>query len=147
VRVIRRLVAALYLVSATGCSQMVQVPKEDALRQKELKDATVRTRAGEVYTFETATVVGDSLSGTAQERRTVYLEDGETREVVEERSVRVALADVEDLSVRKRSWKRVGLWSLAAAGVAGAIAAAASQNSGSSSGGGSGGGKPPGPGP
>jgi hypothetical protein len=140
-------VAALYLLSATGCSQIVQVPKDDALRQKELKDATVRTRTGDVYFFETASVIGDSLSGTAQERRTVYLEDGDSREVVDERAVRVALTDVEDLSVRKKSWKRVGLWSLAAAGVAGAIAVAASQNSGTSSGGGSGGGKPPGPTP
>lgn len=135
-RVLRLAVAAVWLFTATGCSQVMLVPKSDAMRAGELKNATVRTRSGEVYYFERAAVSADSLCGLAQETRAVYLAGGELQEVTEERQVYLALEDVEQLSVSKRNWKRAGLWALGLAAAAGAIAVAADQNSGDASGGG-----------
>jgi hypothetical protein len=128
--------AAVVLASTTGCSQAMLVPKSDAMRAGELKDATVRTRTGEVYFFEHAAVTADSLSGFAQETRAVYLAGGELQEVTEDRQVHLALADVEQLSVTKRNWKRAGLWALAIAAVAGAIVLVADQSSSDAEGGG-----------
>jgi hypothetical protein len=135
-RVLRLLVAAVWLATATGCSQVMLVPKADAMRAGELKNATVRTRTGEVFFFERAGVSADSLSGFAQETRAVYLAGGELQEVTEERQVYLALADVEQLSVAKRDWKRAGLWALGLAAAAGAIAVVAEQNSNSDTSGG-----------
>jgi hypothetical protein len=140
------LLAGLYLLTATGCSQMVQVPRDQALRDGSLRDATVRTRTGEVYYFDRATASGDSLSGFATAERTVFLEGGEIQTVEEQKEVHLAFGDIEDLSVKKRNWKRAGLWTLAAAGVAGALAVVSNQTSGGGDTGGSGGGKGGGPG-
>ena len=145
-KVFRMLFAGLYLLTATGCSQMVQVPRDQALRDGDLRDATVRTRTGEVYYFDRATASGDSLSGFATAERTVFLEGGEIQTVEEQKEVHLAFSDIEDLSVKKRNWKRAGLWGLAAAGVAGALAVVSNQNSSGGDGGGSGGGKGGGPG-
>lgn len=141
----RMLLAGIYLVTATGCSQMVHVPQTEAISQHTLKDAHVRTKTGEVYQFDTATAANDSLSGFANEERTVFLTGGEIQTVEEQKEVHLAFADIEDLSVKKRNWKRAGLWTLAAAGVAGALAVASGQNNAptgdtGTSGGGKGGG-------
>lgn len=125
----RMLLAGIYLISATGCSQMVQVPQTEAISAKTLKDAHVRTKTGEVYEFDTATAANDSLSGYANEERTMFLEGGEIQTVEEQKHVRLAFSDIEDLKVKKRNWKRAGLWTLAAAGIAGALAVASGQNS------------------
>ena len=141
----RMLLAGIYLISATGCSQMVQLPQSEAASQKNLKDARVRTKTGEVYQFDNATASGDSLSGFANEERTVFLQGGEIQTVEEQKEVHLAFADIEDLSVKKRNWKRAGLWTLAAGALAGALAVASGQNNSptgdtGTSGGGKGGG-------
>lgn len=135
-RFLRAVMAALVLASTTGCSQVTLVPKSDAMRAGELTNATVRTRTGETFYFERATVSADSLSGFAQETRAVYLAGGELEEVTEDRQVHLALADVEQLSVTKRDWKRAGLWALGIAIVAGAIIVVADASSSDASGGG-----------
>ena len=135
-RFLRVVMAALVLAGTTGCSQVALVPKSDAMRAGELTNATVRTRTGETFFFERAAVTADSLSGFAQETRAVYLAGGELQEVTEERQVHLALADVEQLSVTKRDWKRAGLWALGIAAVAGAIAVVADQSSSDASSGG-----------
>jgi hypothetical protein len=130
------------LVPQTGCSRVQQVPREEWVGSGTIDEATVRTRSGEVYYFERASVAADTLHGFAQETRTVFLEGGEVQEVTEAREVHVPVADVEQMTVRRRDWKRGGLWALAAAGIAGAIAVVAGSDD-DVSGGGSGGGKPP----
>jgi hypothetical protein len=142
VRWIRFLVAAAVVISATGCSQVRLLPKADAMREGELEEATVRTRTGEVYFFEHVQVSADSLSGYAQERRTVYLPEGEIREVTEEREVLLALEDVEQITVVKRDWKRAGMWALIVGGVAGGLAITAGQSSGDDNASGGGDGRP-----
>ncbi len=139
----RIILAAGYLVAATGCSQISEVPKSDAMRAGELKNATVRTRTGEVYFFERARVDADSLSGFAQERSTVYLPGGDVTEVTQDRQVYLALADVEQLTVQKRSWGHTGLWALVIGGAAGAVALVASQSNNSKPATGGGDGRPP----
>jgi hypothetical protein len=140
------LLAGIYLITATGCSQMVHVPQTEAISSGTLKDAHVRTKTGETYEFDTATARSDSLSGYATEERTMFLQGGEIQTVEEQKVVHLAFADIEDLSVKKRNWKRAGLWTLAAAGIAGALAIASGQNSppptDSNSGGGKSGGGP-----
>jgi hypothetical protein len=143
-RVFRLLLAAVWLATTTGCSQAQLVAKADAMRAGELKNATVLTRTGETYFFERAAVTADSLSGFAQETRAVYLAGGELQEVTEDRQVYLALADVEQLSVAKRDWKRAGLWALGIAAVAGAIVVIAGQSSNDDASGG-GDGRPPKP--
>lgn len=142
----RMLLAGLYLLTATGCSQMIQVPRDQAMRAGTLRDAHVRTRTGETYYFDRATAGPDSLAGFAIVEKTVFLEGGEIQDVEEQREVHLAYADIEDLAIKKRNWKRAGLWTLAAAGVAGALAVVSNQTSGSNDANASGGGKPGGPG-
>src|SRR5215831_21380271 len=101
---------------------MVQVPQNQAASLGNLRDAHVRTKTGEVYEFDTAKASADSLSGYATEERTVFLAGGEIQTVEEQKEVHLAFADIEDLSVKKRNWKRAGLWTLAAAGIAGTLA-------------------------
>jgi hypothetical protein len=147
VRAFHLLLAGSVLYGAAGCSQIRQVPTQDAFRAREVKDATVRTRTGETYFFEHADVASDTLRGYALEKRTVYLEGGEVQEVTEARRVELALSDVEQLSLKRRNWKKAGLWAIATAGAAGIVAVVSSQNSGGTpTGGGSGGGKGGGPG-
>ncbi|HEV8480877.1 MAG TPA: hypothetical protein VGR66_08780 [Candidatus Eisenbacteria bacterium] len=147
-KVLRMLLAGSFLIATTGCSQMVQVPQNQAASLGTLKDAHVRTKTGEVYQFDLASVRGDSLSGYANEERTVFLEGGEIQTVEEQKAVHLAFADIEELTVKKRNWKRAGLWTLAAGAVAGGLAIASGQNSppsadANSSGGGKGGGPTP----
>jgi hypothetical protein len=135
------------MAAATGCTTIREIPTADAVHLGSLKGATVRTRTGEVYYFEQAHVAADSLSGFAQERRSVFLAGGDVQEVTEEHQVYLALADIEQLTVAKRDWKRAGLWALVIGGGAGAIGVAAAQNSGNSTQSGGGfGGKPGTPG-
>jgi hypothetical protein len=122
---------------------VTQVPREEWTQSGKLDDATIRTRGGEVYYFEHAAFAGDTLRGFAQETRTVFLEGGEVQEVVEAHEVKLAVAEIEQMTVRRRDWKKGGLWALAAAGVAGAIAIVAGSDDDPAGGGGSGGGKPP----
>ncbi len=136
--VFRILLAIAVLAASTGCSQVRTVPMADLSQKGEVRDATVRTKSGEVYYFERARVAADTLSGFAQERRTVYLPGGDVQEVAEEHQVYVPVADVEQLSVKTHSWGRAGLWALTLGGVVGALAfvmGQSSQSSGQSGGG------------
>ena len=146
-KVFRVLAVGIYLITATGCSQMVQVPQNQATSLGTLHDAHVRTKTGEVYQFDSATAAGDSLSGYATEERTMFLAGGEVQTVEEQKEVHLAFADIEDLSVKKRNWKRAGLWALAAGAIAGGLAIASGSSPApagdSSSGGGKGGGPTP----
>jgi hypothetical protein len=129
---LRVVLAAAYLAAAAGCTTIREIPTADAVHLGSLKGATVRTRTGEVYYFDRARVAADTLSGLAQERRSVFLAGGDVQEVTEEHQVYVALADIEQLTVAQRDWKRAGLWALVIGGGAGAIGVAAAQNSGNS---------------
>lgn len=135
-RVLRVLIALAILFSAGGCSQVTMVPKSDAAQARELKNATVRTRTGEVYYFDRAAVSADSLSGFAEETRTVYLTGGEMQEITQDRQVFLALDDVEQITVSKRDWTRAGLWALGIGAAVGVVAVVAAQNSPSDASGG-----------
>jgi len=148
VKVLRVLLAGSLVIATTGCSQMVQVPQNQAASLGTLKDAHVRTKTGEVYEFDVAAVRGDSLSGYANEERTVFLEGGEIQTVEEQKEVHLAFADIEEVKIKKRNWKRAGLWTLAAGAVAGGLAIASGSSTppapdANSSGGGKGGGPTP----
>ena len=144
-RVISLLVGTSLLFSTTGCSQIIQLSTEDVVSQDEIKNITLRTRTGEVYYFEKATVRADSLIGQAQETRTVYLEGGETSEISINRNVVLALDHIEQMQTRKRNYGQTALIVLGALAIAAGIVllASSSGQSDDGEGGGSGGGKPP----
>jgi hypothetical protein len=143
-RFIALLVAVAHLVMVSGCSQVVQIDRDEAVQQSDLKNVTIRTKSGDMLFFENAAVYSDSLRGFAQETKRVYLEGGEVSERVVEREARVALTDIEQLSLRKRNWGKTALLVLGAAAVVGAIVLITSQSDDPvDPGDGSGGGKPP----
>jgi hypothetical protein len=143
-RVISILVAVAHLVMVSGCSQVVQVDRGEVAQSDELKNVTVRTAGGDIYFFEEAVVYSDSLRGLAQETKRVYLEGGEVSERVIELPARIAIEDIEQLSVRQRSWGKTLLLIAGAAAVVGAIVLITSQSDEPTDpGDGSGGGKPP----
>ena len=143
-RILAVLVAVAHLVMVSGCSQVVQLDRGEIADKEELKNVTIRTKSGDIYFFEHADVFSDSLRGHAQETKRVYLEGGEVSERVIELDTRVALTDIEQLSVQKRSWGKTLLLVAGAAAVVGAIVLITSQSEDPvDPGDGSGGGKPP----
>jgi hypothetical protein len=151
-RFIAVLVAFAHLVMVSGCSQVVQLERDEVAQKGDLKNVTIRTKSGNIFYFENAAVFSDTLRGQAQETQRVYLEGGEISETTVDRNVRLALTDIEQLTVRERNWGKTGLLVLGALAVVGAIVLITSQVKDDDSTGGNGsGGKPPlppvGPGP
>ena len=119
----------------------------DVASQDELKNVTIRTRTGELFYFDSAVVFGDSLRGKAQETQTVYLEGGGVSELSVDRTVKVSVDDIEQMTIRKTNWGKTALLFLGVVGGVALITLAASSGGDDpvDPGDGSGGGKPPPP--
>ena len=122
-KVLSLVLAGIYIVSATGCTALVQVPRSQFAAQPERRNLVVRTDTGQQYAFERATVTPDSLEGFGYQQRLVQLPSGESS--VDEVALKVSLPldSVTSLQVRQRDWGRTTKWGIGVLGAAGFVIA------------------------
>ena len=85
----------------TGCTALREIPRGEYAALPERKDVRIHTRDGLVYEFDYARILSDSLVGFRRRDVEGSLEDFASH--------RVALEDIDQLSVRGVDWYRTGL--------------------------------------
>ena len=127
-KVLSSLLAVLLLVSSTGCSSMVQVPRADFAAEPVRKNVLVRTDQGEQYAFDKVSVTADSLFGTGYQQRTVIRSDGESMIDEYATDVRLPLSSVTSLSEKKKDWGRTTKWGIGALAAGAFVVAVGTSN-------------------